>query len=57
MGTCLLALANLIADLADLGSLGLFRPYFIRGPNDLKKSKNDCFSDELTKFFGVLVQF
>ena len=57
MGTCLLALANLIADLADLGSLGLFRPYFIEGPNDLEKSQNDCFSDGLNKFLGLLVQF
>ena len=38
-----MALANLIADLADLGSLGLLRPYFIRGPYDLEKSKNDWF--------------
>ena len=57
MSTCLLALANLIADLADLGSLGLLRPYFIRGPYDLEKSKNDCFLDGLNKFFELLVQF
>ena len=37
-----MALANLIAD---LGSLGLLRPYFIRGQYDPEKSKNDYFLD------------